>query len=299
MLLKNNHRFLVLEFISVVSITCYICCWKLFLSWSGIDVFNVYILVHQHNPDSWQFISVINCGWIHVKDDFTDRHTVHPPLEWPHNAELNGLIQQWYSFYLFLSLFLLSGMLILEELVFLSVFPTGVTYFSYRNVSQSSPFQFKHSVFALMLFLVWWKNSQNILKRFSASSGQNRQRPGSRLEGVPPGVSLQLSLNHCSWSSSPGQKRCAPALHSYSQFHSLWSSSLGSGTVWYKIAGRPSGLCKQAHSTCNGEEREMQLLRHCSALPPGLLWFNSAAGSAHVALDWRVTIISWIWTVSC
>ncbi len=239
-----------------------------------------------------------------VKDDFTDRHTVHHPLEWPHNAELNGLIQQWCSFISFSLYFTLSNAHSQEELVFLSVFPTGVTYFSYRNVSQCSHFQFKHSVFALMLFLVWWKNSQNILKRFSASSGQNQQRPCSRLEGVPPGVSLRLSLNHCSWISSPGQKRCAPALHSNvelhrAQFHSLWSSSLGSGTVWYKIAGRPSGLCKQAHSTCNGEEREMQLLRHCSALPPGLLWFNSASGSARVALDWRVTIISWIWTVSC
>ncbi len=50
-----------------------------------------------------------------VKDDFTDRHTVHHPLEWPHNAELNGLIQQWCSFYLFLSLFLLSRTLILKR----------------------------------------------------------------------------------------------------------------------------------------------------------------------------------------
>lgn len=155
-----------------------------------------------------------------------------------------------------------------------------------------------------MLFLVWRKNRQNILKRFSASSGQNRQRPGSRLGGIPPGVSLRLSLNRCSRSSSPGQKRCAPALHSNvelhrAQFHSLWFSSSGSGTVWYEIAGRSSGLCKQPHSTCNGEEGEMQLLRHCSALPPGLLWFKSAAGSARVAPDWRVTIISWIWTVSC
>ncbi len=203
-----------------------------------------------------------------------------------------------------LSIFTLSNAHSQEELVFLSVFPTGVTYFSYRNVSQCSHFQFKHSVFALMLFLVWRKKQPEHSQAFQCFLRPEPATPMLALEGVPPGVSLRLSLNHCSWSSSLGQKRCAPALHSNvelhrAQFHSLWSSSLGSGTVWYKIAGRPSGLCKQAHSTCNGEEREMQLLRHCSALPPGLLWFNSASGSARVALDWRVTIISWIWTVSC
>lgn len=49
-----------------------------------------------------------------------------------------------------------------------------------------------NTVFALMLFLVWWKNSQNILKHFSASSGQNRQRP--RFGGDPPGgLSAPLS----------------------------------------------------------------------------------------------------------
>lgn len=62
------------------------------------------------------------------------------------------------------------------------------------------------------------------------------------LGGIPPGVSLRLSLNHCSRSSSPGQKRCVPALHSNvelhrGQFHSLWSSSSGSGTILIQDSG--------------------------------------------------------------
>lgn len=144
------------------------------------------------------------------------------------------------------------------------------------------------------LYLHWcyfWCDGKTA-RTFSSISVLPQARTGNAqgLGGIPPGVSLRLSLNRCSWISSPGQKRCVPALHSNvelhrAQFHSLWSSSSGSGTIWYKIAGRPNGLCKQPHSTCNGEEREMQLLRHCSALPPGLLWFNSAAGSARVALD--------------
>lgn len=138
-----------------------------------------------------------------------------------------------------------------------------------------------------MLFLVWRKNSQNILKCFSASSGQNWQRPGSRLEGVPPGVSLRLSLNH---SSSPGQKRCTPALHSNvelngAQFHSLWFPSLGSGTVWYNIAGRSSGLCKQPHSTCNREEREKYSFS--GIVPPCLLaCFDLTLQQEVLALHW-------------
>lgn len=64
------------------------------------------------------------CSFLHnymvswMKGDFTEWHTVHPPVEWPHNAELNGLIQQWYSFYLFLSLFLLTRTPVLKRNVY-------------------------------------------------------------------------------------------------------------------------------------------------------------------------------------
>lgn len=125
-------------------------------------------------------------------------------------------------------------------------------------------------------------------------AGQNRQRPGSRLGGIP--------LEGLSESLVPARdKRDASlcsALHSSDELHtaqirSLRSSSTrATGSVWYKIASRPGDLCKQLHSSCNGQ---MQLCRHC----PALLWFNCAAGSACIALDWRVTAISWIWTVSC
>lgn len=126
-------------------------------------------------------------------------------------------------------------------------------------------------------------------------AGQNRQRPGSRLGGIPlEGLWITRP--------NPRQKRCisllCSALHSNVELHTAQipslrsSSSWATGSAWYKIASRPGDLCKQLHSSCNGQ---MQLFRHC----PALLWFNCAAGSACITLDWRATAISWIWTVSC
>jgi len=59
-----------------------------------------------------------------------------------------------------------------------------------------------------MLFLVRRKNSQNILKHFSASSGQNRQRPG--FGGDPPGgLSAPLSESLLA-ELQPGTKEMRP-----------------------------------------------------------------------------------------
>jgi len=100
-----------------------------------------------------------------------------------------------------------------------------------------------------------------------------------RVWGGSPRGSLRASLWIAARGAPARDKRDASLLYipmwnytDRAQLHSLWSSSSGSGTVWYKIAGRPSGLCKQPHSTCNGEERNAasQAL-FCPASWPALL----------------------------